>query len=132
MKVIIATKETQGMRVWDMCYALEGELVMRPPVECHCPDCPCERDMVGLGSRAGTTTFTVADRPHIDIDSYREILRDELVATGWVDDEPDQEWLERFVDRHLKFAAGFEVGAVLEIGDDRTVVSRKRPGQPAI
>lgn len=131
MKVLIATKETQGMRVWDMCYALEGELVMRPPVECHCPDCPRERELVGLGSGAGTTTFTVADRPHIDIDSYREMLRDELVAT-WVNGEPDQAWMRRFADRHRGFAAGFEVGAVLEIGDDRTVVPRKRPEQPAI
>lgn len=115
------------MREWDMCFALEGELVMRPPVSCDCPDCPCERDMIGLGSRSGTTTFTVADLPEIGLGEYREMLRGELVTCGWVLDEPDEVWLERFADRHLQHAAGFEPGDVLEIGDDRRVVRRPLP-----
>ena len=131
MKVLVATKRSQGMREWDMCFALEGELVMRPPVSCDCPDCPCERDMIGLGSRSGTTTFTVANRPEINFGSYREILRDELVACGWVLNEPTDVWFAGFADRHLKQAAQFEVGTVLEIGDDRRVVRRPLPERSA-
>jgi hypothetical protein len=87
--------------------------------------------MIGLSSRAGTTTFTVADRPGLDMDMYREMVCDELVACGWVLDEPEDRWLSRFVDRHLGAAAAFEVGALLEIGDDRRFVPRTRPEQPA-
>jgi hypothetical protein len=131
VKVLVATNHTQGMRAWDICCALEGELVMRPPVTCDCPDCPCEREMVGLSSRAGTTTFTVADVTGLDSDMYREMVCDELVACGWVLNEPEDTWLSRFVDRHLKAAGAFEVGALLEIGDDRSFVPRMRPEQPA-
>ena len=114
-----------------MCFALEGELVMRPPVSCDCPDCPCEREMIGLGSRSGTTTFTVADLPDLSLGSDREMLCGELVDCGWVLDEPNEMWLRRFADRHLKNAAGFDVGEVLDIGDDRSVVRRALPELPA-
>lgn len=131
MKVLVASKRTQGMRNWDMSFTIDGELVMRPPGSCDCPDCPCEREMIGVGSRAGTTTFTVADRADLDVVTYRQMLRDELVACGWVLDEPDERWLADFADRHLTAAARFDVGDVLEIGDDRTVVRRIGSGQSA-
>lgn len=131
VKVLVATKRTQGMRDWDMCFALDGELVMRPPGSCDCPNCPCEREMIGLGSRSGTTTFTVADLPHLNLESYRAMLCDELVTCGWVLEKPDEMWLARFIARHLQEAERFEVGAVLEIGGDLTVVQREQPQQQA-
>lgn len=131
VKVFVASKRTQGMRDWDMCYAIDGELVMRPPVSCDCPDCPCERDMVGLGSRAGTTTFTVTDRVDLDVATYRALLSDALLESGWVTGEPDDEWLVSFAERHLAPAARFEIGDALEIGDDRTFVRRTTPQLPA-
>ena len=126
MKVLVATKRTQGMRKWDMSFTLDGELVMNPPVTCDCPDCPCEREMIGLGSRSGTTTFTVSDVPGLDAATYRELLRAELVKCGWVDDEPSDEWMQRFADEHLRAAESFEVGEVLEIGKGRNVVRRRQ------
>jgi hypothetical protein len=85
--------------------------------------------MIGLGSRSGTTTFTVADLPDLSLSSYREMLCSELVTCGWVLDEPDELWLTRFARRHLREADEFEVGAVLEIGDDHRVVRRASPEQ---
>ncbi len=126
MKVLVATKNTQGMRQWDMSYTVDGELVMNPPVSCDCPDCPCDREMIGLGSRSGTTTFTVSDVPELTVDTYRDLLRDELVKCGWVMEEPTAEWMANFADEHLAAAASFEVGDVLEIGKGRNVVCRKR------
>ena len=126
MKVLVATKQTQGMRQWDMSYTVDGELVMNPPVSCDCPDCPCDREMIGLGSRSGTTTFTVSDVPGLDVDTYQGLLRRELVTCGWVEVEPPDEWMARFADEHLAAAALFEVGEVLEIGKGRGVVRRKR------
>ena len=125
MKVLVATKRTQGMRQWDMSYTVDGELVMNPPVACDCPDCPCEREMIGLGSHSGTTTFTVGDLPELDVATYRDLLRGELVKCGWVDEEPTDEWMAKFADEHLAAAARFEVGDVLEIGKGRSVVRRK-------
>ena len=124
MKVLVASKRTQGMREWDMSYTIDGELVMRPPGSCDCPDCPCEREMIGVGSRAGTTTFTVVDQVELDVATYRAMLRDELVTCGWVLEEPDERWMKEFADRHLADAARFDVGELLEIGNDRTVVRR--------
>ena len=126
MKVLVATKRTQGMRQWDMSYTVDGELVMNPPVSCDCPDCPCEREMIGLGSRSGTTTFTVSDLPGFDLDTYRDLLRGELLASGWVEEEHSGEWMARFAVEHLAAAGQFEVGDVLEIGKGRSVVRRKR------
>ena len=126
MKVLVATKRTQGMRQWDMSYTVDGELVMNPPVSCDCPDCPCEREMIGLGSRSGTTTFTVSDLLEFDVETYRELLRDELLKCGWIEDEPTEEWMARFADEHLTAAASFEVGDALEIGKGRRVVRRNR------
>jgi len=126
VKVLVATKRTQGMRQWDMSYTVDGELVMNPPVSCDCPDCPCEREMIGLGSRSGTTTFTVSDLPEFDVGTYRELLRGELVRCGWVEEEPTDEWMAQFAEEHLAAAAPFEVGDVLEIGKGRSVVRRKR------
>ncbi len=126
MKVLVATKRMQGMRQWDMSYTVDGELVMNPPVSCDCPDCPCEREMIGLGSRSGTTTFTVSDLPEFDVDTYRDLLRGELVTCGWVEEEPTDEWMSQFADEHLAAAAPFEIGDVLEVGKGRSVVRRKR------
>lgn len=119
------------MRQWDMSYTVDGELVMNPPVSCDCPDCPCDREMIGVGSRSGTTTFTVSDVPGLDVDTYQDLLRDELVKCGWVMDEPGSKWMAQFVDEHLAAAAQFEVGDVLEIGKRRQVVRRERAAPAA-
>ena len=129
--MLTATRRTQGMRPWDMSYTVDGELVMNPPVSCDCPDCPCEREMIGLGSRSGTTTFTVSELPEFDVATYRDLLRDELLVCGWVEEEPTDEWMVQFADEHLAAAAPFQVGDVLEISRRRRVV-RREPATPPV
>ncbi len=125
MKVLVATKQTQGQRPDDFSYTLVGELVRIPAVICDCPDCGCERAMEGLASHKATTTFTVAERTDLEPVDYRRILLDHLLDGGWViggPDDPENAWVGEYIERHLGLAAHFEVGDVLEIRNDRVEV----------
>ena len=75
MKVLIATKETQGRRKSDFSHTTDGELVTFG-FECDRDrnnidgGCGCRRTMVGIKSGRGTTTFMVSEL---------DITRDELI-----------------------------------------------------
>ena len=66
MKILVATKETQGFRDSDFSWAREGELV-RFDSECDRDKnridggCGCRRSMVGLETGRATTTFKVVE-----------------------------------------------------------------------
>ncbi len=76
MKVLVATRATQGQRANDACLAEEGELVTFGP-ECsnveHGIDslCPCQRVLLGLFSLNLTTTMQVAERDVTEAGLYR-------------------------------------------------------------
>jgi hypothetical protein len=119
VKALVATKRTQGSRSGDFCHAVEGELVCLPPVTCDCPDCGCDRSIGGLSSRGGTTTFTIVDRPDLDEESYRRVIRDHLVAAGWNEELGIDVWFDEYIRSHLAIASDFEVGDILEISGGR-------------
>lgn len=58
LKLLRATRDTQGQREDDFCFTVEGELV-RFPFDCARCGCGCKRSMVGIESRKGTTTMKV-------------------------------------------------------------------------
>ena len=66
MKILVATKATQGKRTSDFSFAIEGELVMIPTMECDGEavdgHCGCRRAMAGLESHSATTTVKVVER----------------------------------------------------------------------
>ena len=66
MKILIATKATQGKRSNDFSFAITGEPVMFPSMECDGEavegHCGCRRAMAGLESGRATTTVKVVER----------------------------------------------------------------------
>jgi hypothetical protein len=133
MKVLTATNETQGWRDNDFCWAIEGEMVIFPPLECDCgridDGCGCRRSMAGLASHRATTTVKVADREELDPDTYfmliSEGLRDQGYVTGVLMGKPEvNEWLRDVADELMSIADAFPVTTVLERRGDLVSVRR--------
>jgi hypothetical protein len=123
MKVLTATNQTQGWRENDFCCALEGELVLFPPIECGWGSvddhCGCRRSMAGLASHLSTTTIRVADRKDIDPDTYRSLISDGLAALGYVTEELRRNpeviaWMRDTADELMCMARAFPADTVLE------------------
>lgn len=88
MKLIVATRRTQGCEPGDHCHALEGELVHLPLLECHDPlQCGCGRGFAGVTSHRSTTTAEIVDRALTE-DEVVDAVRDSLRAAGWLDGLP--------------------------------------------
>jgi hypothetical protein len=86
MKVMVATKEMQGVVQGDYCWCVEGELVTGVVVACCDGDrCGCSRGWTGLASSRATTTALVVDRPGVTEADLREAVRDHLERAGWID-----------------------------------------------
>jgi len=100
MKLFTATRQTQGQRDNDFCWAEEDELV-RFPFECDGErvdgQCGCRRSMAGLLSQKATTTFKVVELP-IGKEALQFVTR-----------LPDEE-----LDQLLYAASRFQIGAVCE------------------
>lgn len=86
MKVLIATKETQGRRANDFNWTNEGELVTFPTFECSRgfvdDDCGCHRSMSGTESLKATTTVQVVERD-ITIEDLTKRFLDMLREGKW-------------------------------------------------
>jgi hypothetical protein len=117
MKVLIATRRTQGAVPGDYCWALEGELVTAVAPPCASPDrCGCERGFPGLGSSKATTTALVVDRDELQPHQLRLAVQDSLERQGWLRNLPPAQ-ADELVDEHVRVivmvCAHFEVGAVV-------------------
>jgi hypothetical protein len=92
MKIITATRQTQGERSNDYDFCIDGELVMLPPVICDRDaddadgGCGCGRGWAGLNSHRATTTAVVVDLA-MSFDDYTEAIRSSLGQQGWPDVE---------------------------------------------
>ena len=133
MKVLTATNHTQGQRDNDFCWALEGELVLFPPIDCGRGSiddrCGCRRSMAGLASHRATTTIQVEDRPELDPDTYFMLISDSLRDQGYVTEElmedPEvDEWLRDITDELMHIADAFPAATVLERRGDLVSVRR--------
>jgi hypothetical protein len=134
MKVLTATKETQGWRDNDFCCAVEGELVLFPPLECGRGSvddgCGCRRSMAGLGSHLATTTIKVADRRELDPETYFTLISDALGDMGYVTEQlmadPNvDEWLHDITNELMVMADAFGAETILERRGDWVSVRRK-------
>lgn len=90
MKVLVATKETQGKRKSDFCWCEEGELLVFAMVcdrDAMNPDpdggCGCGRSLSGMISHRATTTFKVEDRP-ITGQEFTDLYIGAMQDAGWI------------------------------------------------
>lgn len=119
MKVLVATKATQGQRKNDFGNAEEGELV---GFGSECDDeavdgrCGCRRAMVGLGSRKATTTFMVVERPDLDLEGLITAVHQSLIAGGWTTagDPEGLAWAKDDAKQLADLATYFPLGSILE------------------
>lgn len=133
MKVLVATRKTQGQRSNDFCYSVEGELVVFPPVECGRGSvddrCGCRRSMAGLASHRATTTMEVVDRPELNRGAYLELIADGLATQGYLApeglDPETQQWVETVVEELIDIAALLPTGTVLERRGDHVAIRRQ-------
>ena len=117
MKVLVATRETQGAEGGDFSFTVDGELVTAAGLECSNPGCGCDRGFGGLASHRATTTAEVVELD-IDPDEYWDAVHDSLADQGWIAllEDADEDALE-LVDAHVESVAvicrSFPVGAIV-------------------
>jgi hypothetical protein len=121
MKLLTATRERQGERDGDFCFAVEGELVLLGYVcatDQADPDggCGCGRAFSGMGSMRATTTALVRDLD-LSVDDVRLAVEGYYVAAGMGPDVlGSQEFAELVaatVDDMVEVASGLPDGAVV-------------------
>ena len=117
MKVLVATKESQGELPGDYSWTVEGELVTPAVLECRSPGtCGCGRGFPGLASSRATTTAMVVERPELDREKLWDVLCDSLERQGWLKNlDPDE--IDEVVDEHLDcieiVCANYPVGTIV-------------------
>jgi hypothetical protein len=130
MKVLVATVETQGQRVNDFSYCVEGELVTVGLVcasDRRNPDggCGCGRAFAGLNSHLATTTAKVKEVELSEAD-YVEALRSSLAQQGWPTSDVGElaAWLAHLVSE-------WPVGTIVERRIDDILI-RNSPASQAL
>ena len=113
MKLIVATKEKQGVRENDFHHTNEGEIVYFG-FECDCETvdgpCGCKRSLVGIDSHKASTTFKVVEK-NITETELNKMLKDSLAKAGWDVKDSAVESDARML---IRLAKRFLIGTVLE------------------
>jgi hypothetical protein len=120
MKVLTATRRTQGDHPGDFCWTVDGELVRLAALcdrDGRVPDgdgpCGCGRSFAGLSSDKATTTAEVAERD-LTREDLAAALDDSMHRDGWTGQEDDYaDVLQGLTDELLDIADSYPVGAVL-------------------
>ena len=121
MKLLTATRERQGERDGDFCFAVEGELVLLGYVcatDQANPDggCGCGRAFSGMSSLKATTTALVRDLD-LSLDDVRLAVEGYYVAAGMGPDllgrQEFAELVAATVDDMVDVAASLPDGAVV-------------------
>ncbi len=131
MKILVATRETQGHRPNDFCWAEEGEIVT---FGSECAEeivdgpCGCRRALCGVRTRKATTTFRVVERPDVGPADLARLVAESLVAGGW---HPSMEQAHAAATQEALRLAGMALahaeGAILERREDRICARALRP-----
>jgi hypothetical protein len=137
MRVLVATKDTQGHEPGDYAFTVEGELVVAEVSECDNPQrCGCGRGFPGLASSKATTTAMIVELDHLTEEDLRSAIGDYLDRSGWADlfrsaaqfdddflDDIDEvgdveDMIRAVVDEHVEVIAeicdAFPVGTIVE------------------
>lgn len=117
VKVLVATRRTQGARENDFFWGVPGELVMLGEVcrkDRDDPDgrCGCGRSFSGLGSDRAMTTAEIADLD-VDHDELVSAVAAALDRQGWGAEHAD-EVVEEICSIGDTFPAGTVVGRRLD------------------
>jgi hypothetical protein len=133
MKILVATKETQGLRKNDFSFTEDGELVMLPTFTCDSgsvdDDCGCLRSVVGVKTRKATTSYKVIEQNVTWQDVRNEMARS-LYAAGFsgifkdLEEAPEGSEPARSAAWNVGIAATLPVGTVLGIRDFYEFVRR--------
>jgi hypothetical protein len=114
IKCMVATKETQGQRESDFCYANEGEIVRFGVLCCDEKDfdggCGCARSLIGIDSQKPTTTMKT-----VELDMTQEEYLQKVIASvrQTDDDASDETIIEEALDV-LYASEQFGVGHIIE------------------
>ena len=114
MKVLVATRRTQGARPGDFHWGIDGELVW---ISEPCATdrrrlgrgCGCGRSFAGLASHRAVTTAEVRDLPQMTIADYERTLAEGLADAGW-----PPSWAPEMARDQARLADGWDEGAVIE------------------
>lgn len=134
MKVLVVTREIQGARKSDFCWANEGEIAAFGSV-CRTGSsedvdgcCGCQRSMIGVESRKGTTTVkVVSKRKFVVEDLANALIKGYCDAYGKDANSPEaiEYGLKQAIEL-VNLAKRFKVGDVVEIRGDK-IQTRKFP-----
>lgn len=119
MKLIVATTKTQATRKSDFCYVPEGEPLTFGTV-CHSgrgaidSGCGCQRSLVGIHCRKGTTTFEVVERPDLTEADFVQLLTTSIVNAWKVEPAAAAAHAASEAKELIRLAAVFPVGSVIE------------------
>ena len=117
MKVLVATKGTQGRRASDFSWTKEEELV-KFGTECdRDPNridggCGCRRSMVGLETSKATTTFKIVEMDITDA-AFQELVHKSYEREGWLKVLTEKDIKAKATELR-EFADSFPVDMVLE------------------
>ncbi|WP_051973357.1 hypothetical protein [Cryobacterium sp. MLB-32] len=118
MKVLVATRASQGARRGDYDHCVTGELVwmLEPcPASLRNPagKCGCGRSFEGMSSHRSTTTALVREIPELTRADFAAALRASFDAQGWCPCCCAQP-VDEAVDGLIAAAARWPEGAVIE------------------
>ncbi len=114
MKVLVATRRTQGEQPGDFCFTREDEILMQGYV-CSVPDCGCIRSLTGIETRKSTTSFIVVDKPTMTLEALANLFYLSEAAAGF--EPPDPKKYLKAARKIRRFAKGLSEGMVFGIRD---------------
>ena len=120
MRVLVATRRSQGDHPGDYCFTFEGELVTPLLPDCSAPGrCGCPRGFDGLESDRSTTTTVIVDRADLTPERVLMLLEAARQRACVVsDDTRVPSAVEQLVEIQ-RLTAGFPVGAIVRRTDRR-------------
>lgn len=114
MRVLVATRRSQGDHPGDYCFTLEGELVAPLLPECSAPErCGCPRGFDGLESDRATTTAAIVDRADLTPDRVLAQLEAARQRACIVSDDARVPSAAEQLDEIERLTAGLPVGAIV-------------------
>lgn len=117
MKLLVATKETQGQRKNDFCHVPEGEVV-HFGFECDGETvdggCGCRRSMCGLGCSKATTTMKVEDVENFSEVELLQALADNYIGNWGMKWEEASKRAKEDAEELIGLARHFPTGRVVE------------------